>query len=280
VYWPIKNEANELRSDSLLKSIEAGTSYSMDIGAYRFYRVADPGNHDYVAIAPTHAALYIPRLAADDYPRWFAAAVTYAHPASPQDPTGAGYLLFSQDFPGGPWKDMLEPDVLPGTGSAPRIATDADGYSTAVSGAGDAAGLSVAPGQFGSVTAASLDGGSPAAITAPGNLADLRDEAFWRSRLQAGSSDADRHQAGPGPVFGLRTEGGGAMLFYSVTARLFLVPPPGQTFQLDIPGYYWPGQAVPSAGVGYLEQFAAYDPPQGQTVPYIVADVSSIASRG
>ncbi len=279
-YWRIKNEANELRSDSLLETIEAGTSYSMDIGAYRFYRVADPDNHGYVAIVPVHAAFYIPRLATGDYPRWFVAAVTYAHLASPQRTTGAGYLLFSQDFPGGPWKEVLEPDVLPGTGSAPRIATDAEGYATAVSGVGDATRLSVAPGQFGSVTAAFLDGGNPAAITAPGNLADLRDEAFWRSRLPAGSTDTDRHQAGPGPAFGLQTRDGGAVLFYSVTAPLFLAPPPGQTFQLDIPGYYSPGQGLTSARVGYLEQFAAYDPPQAHGVAYIVADVSSIASWG
>jgi hypothetical protein len=279
-YWRTKNEANELRSDSLLATIEAGTSYSMDIGAYRFDRVADPSNHDYVAIALVRAAFYIPRLAAGEYPRWFVAAVTYAGLASPRRPTGARYLLFSQAFPGGPWKDVLEPHVLPGTGPAPRIATDAEGYAAAVSPIGDAGGLSVVPGQFGSLTAASLDGGDTAAIKPPGNVADLRDEAFWRSHLPAGSTEADRHQAGPGPVFGLRTVDGGAVLFYSVTAQLFLAASTGETFQLDIPGYYSPSQAVPSARVGYLEQFAAYDPPWGQAVPYVVADVSSIASRG
>jgi len=81
-------------------------------------------------------------------------------------------------------------------------------------------------------------------------------------------------------VFGLRTADGGAVLFYSVTAQLFLAPPPGETFQLDIPGYYSASQALTSAGVGYLEQFAAYDPPRGQAVPHMVADASGIASRG
>ena len=95
-YSRVNNEANEQRSDSLLGTIEAGTSYSMDIGAYRFEQVSDPSNSSYVAFAPVHAVYYIPRQPADVYPRWFVVAVTYASLASPQDPTGSGYLLFSQ----------------------------------------------------------------------------------------------------------------------------------------------------------------------------------------
>jgi hypothetical protein len=277
-YWRINNQANEQRSDSLLGTIEAGTSYSMDIGAYRFGRVTDPSNSGYVPFEPVRAAYYIPRLAPDAYPRWFVAAVTYARLASPQHPTGSGYLLFSQASAGAPWKNVLEPDVLPGSGPAPLIATDAEGYATAVSPAGDAAGLSIAPGQIGPMTAVSLDDSSAAAIKAPGNLTDLHDEVFWQSRLPAGSTDTDKHQAGPGPVFGLRTKDGGALLFYSLTAALTLAPPPGETFELTIPGYYTPSQTLTSARVGYIEQFASYDPPQGQTGPYIAADVSSIAS--
>ena len=32
---------------------------------------------------------------------------------------------------------------------------------------------------------------------------------------------------------------------------------------LTVPGFYSPGQALTRAGIGYLEQFAAYDPPAG-----------------
>ena len=142
------------------------------------------------------------------------------------------------------------------------------------------AGLSIEPGQIRPVTAASLDDSGAATVKAPRNLSDLNDEAFWQSRLPAGSTDSDRHQAGPGPVIGLRTTDGGALLFYSLTAQLALAPPPGQTFDLEIPGYYSPSQTLTSAKVGYIEQFAAYDPPQGQADAHIVADVSNIASRG
>jgi hypothetical protein len=129
------------------------------------------------------------------------------------------------------------------------------------------------------MTAAALDNTSTAAIKVPDNLTDEHDKAFWQSRLPAGSTDSDTHQPGPGPVFGLRTKDGGAILFYSLDAQLNLAPPPGETFQLKIPGYYSTSQTLTSAGLGYIEQFAAYDPPQGQADPHIAADVSSIASR-
>ena len=107
-----------------------------------------------------------------------------------------------------------------------------------------------------------------------------RSTAFWQSRLPTGSTDTDKHQAGPAPVFGLRTKDGGALLFCSLTAQLTIAPPLGETFALDIPGYYSPSEPLNSAEVGYIEQFATYDPPQGQSDPHIVADVSSIASQG
>jgi len=47
---------------------------------------------------------------------------------------------------------------------------------------------------------------------------------------------------------------------------------------LEVPGCYSPGQGVTSARLGYVEQFAAYDPPRGGGGPRLVADTSGIAS--
>ena len=77
-----------------------------------------------------------------------------------------------------------------------------------------------------------------------------------------------------------REVSGGAIFFYSLTAQLELAPPPGDTFHVDIPGYYSPGQSLQSAAVGYIEQFAAFDPPLGKGGPRVVADASSIAGWG
>jgi hypothetical protein len=277
-YWTVNNEANEQRSDWLLGTIEAGSSYTMDVGAYRYYRASNPSGAGYVPFTAAHTTYYIPWQSAHAaYPHWFAVAVTYADLSSPQDATGSGYLVFSQASPGAAWKDVAEPYIVPGSGQPPQIATDAKGYATQVSPRVPVGRLAIAPGKIGPVTAAALDNPGAAAIKVPGNLADERDKAFWQSRLPAGSTDSDKHQSGPGPVFGLRTTDGGAILFYSINAQLTLAPPADQTFELDVPGYYSPSQPRTSASVGYIEQFAAYDPPQGQTKPYVVADASSIA---
>jgi hypothetical protein len=277
-WWRVNNQANEQRSDTLLGTIEAGTSYRLDIGGYRFERASNPSAAGYVPFAPVRAAYYIPRQPAGEWPHWFLASVTYAALASPRHATGSGYLLFTQASPGAAWKEVFEPYTLPASGPAPFIATDAQGYATAVSPAADD-GLAIAPGRIGPVTAASLDGTGPASLTGPANLADVRDKAFWQARLPATATVTDRHLAAPGPVFGLRTVGGGALLFYSMTAQLTLAPPPGQTFRLNIPGYFSPAQALTSARIGYIDQFAAYDPPAGQAAPRIAADASSIAAR-
>jgi hypothetical protein len=277
-YWKVNNEANEQRSDSLLGSIEAGGSYRMDAGAYRFDRASNPSGAGYVPFAASRTAYYIPRQPAGaSYPHWFAVAVTVADLASPQQPTGSGYLVFSQASPGATWKDTAEPDTVAGSGPAPQIATDAQGYATQVTGP---AGLSIAPGDISQLTASALDSPGTAAVKVPGNLADELDEAYWRSRLPAGSTDSDKHQAGAGPVFGLRTKDGGAVLFYAVSAQLTLAPPSGETFELEIPGYYSSSQTLTSADVRYIEQFAAYVPAAGRSGWQVVADVSSIASRG
>ena len=140
-------------------------------------------------------------------------------------------------------------------------------------------GLSVAPDHLAVVTAGALDGSAAAKITVPGNLQDQKDQAFWRSRLPQGSTDTDTHRQAPGAVYGLRTADGGALLFYTVTAQLTLAPPAGQSFQIAIPGYYSPASTQTRAVVGYIDQFATYDPPHSGS-PRITADTSGIASRG
>ena len=280
-YTSINNQANRLRDNALLATIEGGSSYVMDTGTYRMDRVTDPQDSEYVAFGPQTAAYYIPRQPAGAYPHFFVVKVAYADLASPQHVTGTGYLLFAQTGPGAPWKNVIEPYVFSAARPAPAIAVDAHGYAQQVSMTGTPGGLGTAPGQIQPDTISWLDkeaaaGADPADA---GSLADLRDVIFWRGQLPSGTV-SDKHVAGPGPAFGLRTAGGGAIFFYSLTARLELAPPPGDTFRVEIPGYYSSSQALQSAAVGYIDQFAAFDPPHGKGGPRVVADASSIAERG
>jgi hypothetical protein len=274
-YWQVNNTANESRSDTLLGTVEAGSSYSMDAGTYQMGRVTDPANRQYTAFTAQNATYYIPRQPAGVYPRWFVARVTYANLAAPQHATGAGYVLFTQAARNAPWKNDLEPYMLPGTGPGPFIETDSRGYAIAAS-AADETGLSVTSAQIQEATAESLDSSS-STVKNPGNLADLRDEAYFSGKLPAGSTDTDKHSA-PGRVFALKTAGGGVLAFYALTAQLTLAPPTGQTFQVSIPGFYSASQTLTSATIGYAEQFAAYIPPD-QASPQILADASGITGR-
>ena len=277
-YWRVNNAANQSRSSTLLATIEAGSSYAMDAGTYRMSRVTDPADSQYAPFTAENAIYYIPRQPAGVYPRWFAARVTYATLASPQHATGAGYMLFIQDAKDAAWKNILEPYLLTAARPAPFIQTDAQGYAIQAP-LTSAARLAAAPAQIPHLTAESLDGATPAVtIRNPGNLADLRNQAYFQFRLPAGSADTDRHDTA-GLVFALKTVGGGALVFYHLTARLSLAAPPGQTINLRVSGYYSPSQALTSAAVDYAEQFAVYLP-AGSAAPAVIADASGITGRG
>ncbi len=275
-YWSVHDAANQSRSDALLGTIEAGSSYTMDAGAYQMSRVTDPPNSQYAPFTAEDAACYIPRQPAGVYPRWFAARINYATLASPQHATGAGYVLFIQDAKNAAWKNVLEPYLLSSAGPVPFIETDSQGYAIQAA-LTSAAGLTASPAQIPQLTAQSLDGAS-AALKNPGNLADLRDQAYFQCRLPAGSAVTDRHGTS-GLVFALKTAGGGALVFYHLTARLSLTPPPGQTINPGIPGYYTSSQALTSAALDYADQFAV-DIPAGSASPAIVADASGITGQG
>ena len=275
-YWRVNNSANQSRSDALLATIEAGSSYTMDAGTYQMSRVTDRSNSQYAPFTAEKAIYYIPCQPAGVYPRWFAARITYAALASPQHATGAGYVLFLQDAKDAAWKNVLEPYLLSSTGPAPLIETDAQGCAIQAA-LTSAAGLTTSPGQIPQLTAQSLDGAS-ATLRNPGNLADLRDQAYFQARLPAGSAVTDRHDTS-GLVFALKTADGAALVFYHLTARLSLTPPPGQTINLGVPGYYSSSQALTSAAVDYADQFASYIP-AGSASPAIVADASGITGWG
>jgi hypothetical protein len=188
--------------------------------------------------------------------------------------TGAGYVLFTRAAKGAAWKNALEPYLLPGSGPPPFVETDAEGYAIEAALTGNDPNLSVPPGQIQEATAASLEGTADT-VKNPGNLADLQDQASFRPRLPDGSADTDRHYVS-GPIFGLKTVGGGALMFYGLTARLSLALPPGGALELGIPGYYSPSQTLTSATVTYVDQFATYIP-RGPASPRVVADASGVA---
>jgi len=279
-YTTVNNEANAKRSDALLATAEAGSSYAIDAGLYQMQRAA--GSAPFPPFSPAQATYYIPRGEPAAGPRWFVAQVANAFTSDPAKVTSVEYLLFTQSAPGGPWRDAIEPYLLSGA-SPPRVAVGSDGLATALGPA--AATVTVAPGQLPAATAATLDGtgGGQTTVTTPGNLADRADQRTWLAAVQGGQvTDAHSPAAGAdGQEFALLTADGGALVFYTDAAAVTITPPAGAGLQLTIPGFYSPGQAVAQARVSYLEQFAAYDPPAAAGgAPRVVADYSAITGAG
>ena len=276
-YTTANNSANSQRNETQLATAETGSSFAIDAGLYVTQSAA--GTAPYPPFGPVQATYYIPGNEPASGPRWFVVQVANAFTANPKNVTSNEYLLFTQSASGGTWQDTIEPYLLSGADN-PQIQTGTDGTATAVS--PDAATVAVMPSQLPAATAASLDGTGQVAIADPGNLTDRTDQKSWQGKVTGGTV-TDTHTAAAGAngqEFALRTTDGGALVFYTDAAHLTITPPAGSTLRLTIPGLYTSQQTLTQATVGYLEQFAAYDPPAAAgSTPRITADYSGITGK-
>ena len=275
-YTSANNSANARRSASTLAGVETGGSYAIDAGLYTV-QAAD-GAAPYAAFTPVAATYYIPRAEPADGPRWFAVQVSNAFSSDPGKVTSTEYLLFTQAASGA-WQNAVEPYLLAGA-DIPQIAVGGDGLATAVS--PTATSLAVAPGKLAERTAAAIDGtGAGVTVDDPGALADRSDQTFWRGKLPT-TTVTDAHAAATGAAgqtFALLTTAGGALVFYTDAAEVAITPPAGSALHLTVPGYYSPAQALSRAGLRYLDQFAAADPPAGAGTPRVVAEYSGVTGK-
>jgi len=277
-YTTANNSANAARSDTELAAIETGGSYAIDAGLYALQRAAKAA--PYPAFAPVTAAYYIPRSEPAGGPRWFVVQVANAFAADPKKVTSTEYLLFTQAAPGDPWRNAVEPYLLTGA-TAPQIAIGRDGLATALGLTVNS--LAAAPGQLAARTADSLDGsgGGIYVTSASPGLADRAGQTSWQGKLP-GARVHDAHAAATGAAgqtFALGTTNGGALVFYTDTAELTFTPPAGSTLRLNVPGLYSATQALTSARLAYLDQFAAYDPPASAGPAMVIATYSGITGK-
>jgi hypothetical protein len=280
-YTSANNSANARRSAATLATVETGGSLAIDTGLYTVQTAE--GAAPYPAFTPVAATYYIPRAEPADGTRWFVVLVSNAFTADPNKVTSTEYLLFTRAATGGAWQNAVEPYLLTGAG-APQIAVGGGGLATAVT--ATTTSLAVPPAELAARTATSIDGtgrgtGTGVTVTDPGALADRSAEAFWRGKLPTATvTDAHAIATGTaGQTFALLTTGGGALVFYAVAAELTITPPAGSVLHLTVPGLYSSGQALPQAGLSYLDQFAAADPPAGTGAPRVVAAYSGITGK-
>jgi hypothetical protein len=275
-YTAVNNTANAQRSETLLATVEGGSSETIDDGQYQAQQAADAA--PYPPFSPVQATYYLPAGEPASGPHWFVVQVANAFKSSPSTVTSREYILFTQSTPGGAWVNTIEPYLL-ASATAPHVEVGANGLATAVS--PQAATVKVAPGRLPAVTAASLDqaASGQASVANPGNLADRAELHRWRHEL-TGATVTDTHAAPPGAAgqeFALLTADGGALVFYSDAAEVTAIPPTGSVIEVSVPGFYSAGQELTRARLSYLEQFAAYDPPAAAGgAPEVIADYSGI----
>lgn len=256
------NAANSRMDTSALGGFETGSSQALDASSFTAARAENSPPDP--AVSPARPRFYIPR-EGSGYPHWFAVAVSNQSPGVGSRPLDTQYLVFTQSAPGAPWLDAVEPYLL-GDATAPRIALDPSGYATAVDG-------SALP----QATADALnDHGS---MRVPPNLADTGTETWGQTQVPGVSLVTDYHAPADYPVLGLRTVGGGALVFYTDTAAVTFTAAQGKTFRLSIAGFFSQDQPLSEAGLLYLEQFATYDPPRGGGAPQVVADYSGVERK-
>jgi hypothetical protein len=288
-YTTVNNGANAQRSDSELAMVETGGSYAIDAGLYTVQQATDEA--PFPAFAPVTATYYIPQAEPAGGPRWFVARVANAFSANPKKVTSTEYLLFTQSAPGGSWRNAIEPYLLPGA-EAPQIAIGGNGLAQALS--PTATSRAAAPGQLAALTAASLDGtGSAVSVPGPSEQPDRRDQKFWQAKLPT-ATITDTHApatgagamagvgAGAGAVgqtFALLTANGGALVFYTDAAELTITPPAGSSLHITVPGFYSSADPLTRAGLTYLDQLAAYDPPPGAGSPTVIAEYSGLTGK-
>ena len=171
----------------------------MDTGTYRMARVTDPGTASMPPSARSRPSTTSRASQPAAYPHFFVVKVRYADLASPQHVTCTEYLLFAQASPGGPWKDVIEPNVF----SAARACSRDRGRCPGLRAAGQRdrqyrAGSAPRPRQIQPDTISWLDSEAAAGAdpAEPGSLADLRDVIFWRDHLPSGTV-TDTHSPAP-----------------------------------------------------------------------------------
>ena len=247
---------NELLALSLL----TGSQYSITAAGYA------AASHQATGPVYGHPTLYVPKLTT--YPQWFMATVPER--AAPGDPVRTALLVFDRLGAEATW--ALSGSVLLNPGApAPKVAIDSSGYATALATSDRA--LKLRPDVVGAVQAAVADDG-PSSAAASVVQAGPQTTGLYQSNAAIARQAAAQKttytwelEGTSYPFFALRTAGGGALVFYTMTLATLTVPthlPPARSKT------HLPGIPVPAALQGALP--ATHRPfPHGLSVNFTLS---------
>jgi hypothetical protein len=272
------NQAQRTADTGVLARYVAGSSYQIRATAFK-----DPA----IKRSPTESfdqpRFYIPFQTS--YPAWFAVHA--------QDT----YLVFAKASASARWLEVYEPA---GHATVPAIATDRNGNAV------PAGQLALAPDALPAAQAKYLDPPVPAAsrrpcppgtskvvaaklgcvvatpvpaagtvtFSDPAEVADLHDRSVFNSHGKGELTITNHHATTSDQVYALRTTGGGALVFYDLSAAMVLSPGAGFAglFSIDYPDLITKGKNEDASfEVDYREQFAVYEPQGTPARPQVVA---------
>jgi hypothetical protein len=188
--------------------------------------------------------LLVPRLS--DYPHWFAALVERREADNPRARPRTAVLVLMRDAEHAPWRlafsALLDEDREP-----PSVALDDEGYATALATRDES--IKISPHLIGAVHATIAEEGTVAfakGLFAPGPYTTGYYTEITESRRLAKERDCMNYDsifaATTYPVYALRREDGGALVFYSLnrTTTWHPVLKCGEGRRLEIPeGARW-----------------------------------------
>ena len=269
-YNAVRARADQRLDGSLLPQIEGEGLLDIDQGAYFVsVRVDKPAGYATVRLAPPEQVIS-PRF--DSYPLWFVVLA--------RDEKGGNkrVAVFERADSVSPWLMTMAPATTPDAG-LPAIVQDSTGAAVTV-GADDSSLTGLSPAEALERYAGAL---------APGETEDdtlFADDAFLTENREFQQTQDSlpfatfqQTWAAQPPRFALRAEGGGVLVFGTVTRR--------DTYDVQANSYidwddnadtaaYLPGRVYRSATLDYTHQLLLFVPPRGEGKPRLIGQYGGV----
>ncbi|GII53352.1 hypothetical protein Pth03_17410 [Planotetraspora thailandica] len=249
--------------------------------------------HSYGATPPhyswTRPRVFVPRQGAKTPLQWFAATAE-RHSSSGEVRTAV--LAFTRPNPKSPWQNSFESLIYPGD-KPPDVSLDADGYATALDSRDES--IAISPNLMGPLHATVAEDGPrgfASGLIAPGPQTTGYSADIGAAKEKAQSDDGMQYQslfavATTYPVFALRTEGGGALMLYTLIRTSTWSPSQGLMFAKGRPVTV-PAQArwmlkdpfiINERVIEETQQYVSAVPPKASTAPAYVIGYDGLVTK-
>ena len=205
-YVKVNNQANQARSDTLLRSYESGSSLDIDLGSYKSSRALKPKGRKYVPFGYVDPVFTFPTGG-----QWFLIDARQQDRGAAPDATHT-YLLFARK--GQDWKQTYSPGT-------PDAKTELPKPTGETIEPGDSAGLIGSPAEFAKLYAVQLAGRTPAGKDH--FESDSLASSYASERIKMSRWSTVKQVVKPStayPTYALRTADGGALVFTTMNVSL------------------------------------------------------------